>query len=144
MAQHLVYHGRLTSAGKKGKLWYYNPLITVITLKLSKSQCQCSWLYRRKPSVGHEPFTPYTSNPLFSSKPQDPLTLPNQLRWDPFDLPTESSKRDFVDGMVLIAAAGSPAMRNGLNIFIYTFNAEMTTKAFYNSDGDFLIGKGGV
>lgn len=98
-------------------------------------------MYRRKPSVGHEPFTPYTSNPQITSAPQDLLTLPNQLRWDPFDLPTESSKRDFVDGMVLIAGAGSPAMRNGLNIFIYTFNAEMTTKAFYNSDGDFLIGK---
>ena len=96
-----------------------------------------SWLYRRKPSVGHEPFKPYIGNPLISSK--EFVTVPNQLRWDPFELPDSSESRDFVDGLALIAAAGSPAMRNGLNIFIYSFNSKMAKKAFYNSDGDFLI-----
>ena len=96
-------------------------------------------MYRRKPSVGHEPFKRYTENPLISAK--DLVTVPNQLRWNPFDLPESSESRDFVDGLALIAAAGSPATRNGLNIFIYSFNSEMTSRAFYNSDGDFLIGK---
>lgn len=99
-----------------------------------------SWMYRRKPSVGHESFKPYSKNPLISSPKTEMISVPNQLRWDPFELPESSESRDFVDGLVLIASAGSPEMRNGLNIFIYLFNSGMTTKTFYNSDGDFLIG----
>ena len=89
--------------------------------------------------MGHEPFEIYNENSLISSK--NLLTLPNQLRWDPFELPESSETRDFVNGLALIAAAGSPAMRNGLNIFIYSFSGKMSEKALYNSDGDFLIGK---
>ena len=97
-------------------------------------------MYRLKPSVGHKPFKPYTKNLLTSSK--ELIHLPNQLRWDPFDLPeTKSScSCDFVDGLTLIASAGSPITKNGLNILIYTFNSSMGKRAFYNSDGDFLIG----
>lgn len=91
--------------------------------------------------MGHEPFKPYSGNPLISSKKDDLILVPNQLRWNPFDLPEATETRDFVDGLSLIATAGSPEMRDGLNIFIYSFNSQMATKAFYNSDGDFLIGK---
>lgn len=97
-----------------------------------------SWLYRLKPSVGHEDFKRYNGNSLISTK--ELVYLPNQLRWDPFELPKLDEKVDFIDGLVLVASAGSPAMRNGLNIFIYSFNHSMNQRAFYNSDGDFLIG----
>lgn len=92
-----------------------------------------------KPSVGHEDFKPYTGNSFLSAK--ELVHLPNQLRWDPFDLPEPAKKVDFVDSLVLIASAGSPAMRNGLNVLNYAFNSSMNQRAFYNSDGDFLIGK---
>lgn len=99
---------------------------------------RCSWLYRVRPSVGHEDFKAYSGNPKISAK--ELIHLPNQLRWDPFDLP-QSDSCDFVDGLALVASAGSPAMRNGLNVLIYCFNSSMDKHAFYNSDGDFLIGK---
>jgi len=67
--------------------------------------------------------------------------LPNQLRWSPFELPVKDSEIDFVDGLALVASAGSVESRCGLNILIYSFNSSMNQKAFYNSDGDFLIGK---
>ena len=121
----LVLHEPIIKGGK-------GDIVTLCT-------CYCSWLYRRKPSVGHEPFEIYNENSLISSK--NLITLPNQLRWDPFELPESSETRDFVNGLALIAAAGSPAMRNGLNIFIYSFAGKMSEKALYNSDGDFLIGK---
>lgn len=98
-----------------------------------------SWLYRLKPSVGHEEFKPYTGNSFISTK--EVVHLPNQLRWDPFELPEPTKKVDFVDGLFLIASAGSPAMRNGLNVLNYCFNSSMDQRAFYNADGDFLIGK---
>ena len=46
---------------------------------------------------------------------------------------------DFVDGLKTIAGAGDVRSRNGLQIHIYTFSKSMNNKAFYNSDGDFLI-----
>ena len=98
-----------------------------------------SWLYRQRPLVGHNPFKIYTRNPFLNSK--ELIHVPNQLRWNPFDLPSQNEPRDFVDGMVLIASSGSPVSRNGLNILIYSFNTSMENRAFYNSDGDFLIGK---
>src|SRR5690349_24931298 len=57
-----------------------------------------SWLYRIRPSVTHEPFV--------RSGTGVPLTegTPNQLRWDPFPLPTEPT--DFVDGVGTICGNG--------------------------------------
>jgi homogentisate 1,2-dioxygenase len=35
--------------------------------------------------------------------------------------------------------AGDPSIKDGLSIYMYTANTSMGKKAFYNSDGDFLI-----
>jgi homogentisate 1,2-dioxygenase len=35
--------------------------------------------------------------------------------------------------------AGDPSVKQGLSIYIYSANTSMDKKAFYNSDGDFLI-----
>jgi homogentisate 1,2-dioxygenase len=64
---------------------------------------------------------------------------PNQLRWKPFEIPSKPT--DFVEGLITICGAGSPSTKNGLAIHIYTANTPMKDKSFYNSDGDFLIGK---
>lgn len=128
MEQPLVFHVHKIYAGTQGIITFLGVYVLVY-----------SWLYRLKPSVGHEDFKPYTGNPFISAK--ELVHLPNQLRWDPFNLPEPCTKVDFVDGLVLIASAGSPAMRNGLNVLNYSFNSSMNQRAFYNSDGDFLIGK---
>lgn len=100
-----------------------------------------SWLYRIRPSVVHAPFQPMQeNNALLVSKFNECEVTPTQLRWSPFDLPKEGDSVNFVQGIKTVAGAGDPACRSGLAIHIYTANKDMDRKAFYNSDGDFLIG----
>ncbi|KAF9411609.1 hypothetical protein BGZ94_001289, partial [Podila epigama] len=63
---------------------------------------------------------------------------PNQLRWSPFDIPSEPT--DFVQGLTSIAGAGDVGVKHGMAVLIYAANKSMEDTAFYNSDGDFLIG----
>lgn len=63
------------------------------------------------------------------------------MRWKPFKLPDAQKRVDFVEGLHTICGAGDPKSRSGLAIHIYLCNISMGKKAFYNSDGDFLIGK---
>lgn len=93
-----------------------------------------TWMYRTRPSVCHRPFKSYKkllSGPF--------VHTPNQLRWSP--LSSQNEDCDFVDGLKLVAGAGSPLERSGLNVYLYAFTRPMNRSAFYNSDGDFLIGK---
>ena len=63
--------------------------------------------------------------------------IPNQLRWDPFDL---DESVDWVHSLHLVAGAGDPTMKSGIGIYIYTAGKSMSEKtAFYSGDGDFLI-----
>lgn len=96
-----------------------------------------SWLYRILPSVKHEPFVKIEHAFLTSAWDDDEPT-PNQLRWKPFDI-KDNGETDFVEGLNTVCGAGDPRMRNGVAIHVYTCNKSMENKAFYNSDGDFLI-----
>lgn len=120
-----------------------------------------SWLYRILPSVKHNPFVKL-SHEYFTNKwdcdEQEAEITPNQLRWKPFDIETNESV-DFVQvnfnsylkknlndqcnlkGIKSICGAGDPKLRHGIGIYIFTCNKSMVNRAFYNSDGDFLIGK---
>lgn len=62
------------------------------------------------------------------------------MRWNPFDLPSKGDV-DFVEGLHTICGAGDPRSRNGIAIHVYLCNSSMKDRAFYNSDGDFLIGE---
>jgi len=46
---------------------------------------------------------------------------------------------DFVQGLHTMAGAGDPATKTGLAIHLYVANTDMTKRAMYNSDGDYLI-----
>ena len=98
-----------------------------------------SWLYRILPSVKHSPFKPYAQSHgrLMSKWVEEPN--PNQMRWNPFKLVEGEKKVDFVDGLNTVCGAGDVLSRNGLAVHIYTCNTSMGNRAFYNSDGDFLI-----
>ena len=61
-----------------------------------------------------------------------------QLRWNPFDIPTE--KTDWVSGLHTVCGAGDSKSRHGIAIHVYLCNTSMKNSAIYNSDGDFLIG----
>lgn len=97
-----------------------------------------SWLYRIRPSVVHEPFEKIDSG-LIAKDFSRCEAVPNQLRWNPFDLPAATAQVDFVQGIASVCGAGSSTMRNGMGVHIYAANTDMVNKAFYNSDGDLLI-----
>jgi homogentisate 1,2-dioxygenase len=62
---------------------------------------------------------------------------PNQLRWDPFPLPKDST--DFVNGLFTIAGNGGAESLGGCGIHIYAANDSMGDRFFYNADGEMLI-----
>lgn len=51
----------------------------------------------------------------------------------------EGESRNFVEGLVSVAGAGEPSMKEGIAIYVYSANKSMENTAMYNSDGDFLI-----
>ena len=99
---------------------------------------QQSWLYRILPASSHSEFQPKEQGTYNTNPGEVPLQqIPNQLRWDPFDL---DETVDFVHGLHLVAGAGDPAMKTGLGILIFAAGKDMDThEAFYSADGDFLI-----
>lgn len=99
-----------------------------------------TWFYRIKPSAVHMPFEPY-ANKFLKNTWDEQLPNPNQMRWKPFDIPSKSRSVNFVDGLHTICGAGDPKGRHGIAIHVYLCNTSMDNMAFYNSDGDFLIGK---
>ena len=60
------------------------------------------------------------------------------MEWKPFDISSGSSV-DWVDGLRTVAGAGDTKTRHGIAVHVYTCNKAMGDRAFYNSDGDFLI-----
>lgn len=122
---------------QKSPYGLYTEQLSGSPFTMPRHQIQRSWLYRRLPSVNHQPFESYSGNPLFIANCKDSKvsSIPNQLRWNPFPL----LGGDFIDSLGLIGKSGSPSQRNGIAIYIYHCNESMTRKAFYNSDGDLLI-----
>ncbi|KAI9738645.1 MAG: hypothetical protein M1834_008150 [Cirrosporium novae-zelandiae] len=100
-----------------------------------------SWLYRILPACAHSPFEPQEAT-TFNTNPENDRShkvyqIPNQLRWDPFDL---NETVDWVHGLHLVAGAGTPVMKSGLGIIIFAAGKSMDPhSAFYSADGDFLI-----
>lgn len=63
------------------------------------------------------------------------------MRWKPFDMPAAGEKVNFVQGLHTVCGAGDARSRHGLAVHVYMCNVSMENMAFYNSDGDFLIGR---
>lgn len=98
-----------------------------------------TWFYRILPSAVHEPFQPYDGAKFMTSDWNEAHPNPNQFRWNPFELPNDSENIDFVDGLSTICGAGDPKSRHGIAVHVFACNSSMVNRAFYNSDGDFLI-----
>ena len=95
-----------------------------------------SWLYRIQPAAMHQPFAMLQSGKFHNRFDEMPAT-PNQLRWDPWPLPTAPT--DFLEGLVTLAGNGSAAAQNGIGIHVYTANRSMQGRYFYDADGELLI-----
>ena len=79
-----------------------------------------SWLYRIRPSVTHIPYSPcakeFASKWISNFEGEDGLHVnPNQIRWKPQPLPEE--KTTFIEGIVTIGGAGSPALKVRIHTF---------------------------
>lgn len=98
-----------------------------------------SWLYRVRPSVVHQPFERYDVAPFLRGKWDEQHPNPNQMRWNPFDVPLAGNKVDFVAGLHTVCGAGDTRSRHGLAVHVFLCNSSMENQAMYNSDGDFLI-----
>ena len=94
-----------------------------------------SWLYRIRPAAVHKPFKPLPEGRFHNRFDEQPAT-PNQLRWDPFPLP--SAPTDFIAGLMTVAGNGGPAGQTGVGIHIYAANRSME-RFFYDADGELLI-----
>jgi len=95
-----------------------------------------SWLYRIRPAAMHQPFAMLQSGKFHNRFDEMPAT-PNQLRWDPWPLPTAPT--DFLEGLVTLAGNGSAAAQHGIGIHVYTANRSMQGRYFYDADGELLI-----
>lgn len=97
-----------------------------------------SWLYRILPAAAHSPFEPRESSAYNADSKLAKLhQIPNQLRWDPFDI---DESVDWVHSLRLVAGAGDPTMKQGIGIFIFAAGKSMDSySAFYSADGDFLV-----
>lgn len=98
-----------------------------------------TWLYRILPAAAHAPFQ--LSDVQLASHSSDGVAklthVPNQLRWDPFDI---GDHADFVTGLQLVSGAGDPTVKSGLAIYVYGAGRSMEShQAISSSDGDFLI-----
>ncbi|RAK76847.1 putative homogentisate 1,2-dioxygenase [Aspergillus fijiensis CBS 313.89] len=101
-----------------------------------------AWLYRARPAVAHQGFTNLPDNKDTEANflPMNPRVhvSPTQLAWFPFDIPS-TEQVDFINGLKTVAGSGEPTLREGLATHVYTANANMTKKAFVNSDGEMVI-----
>ena len=95
-----------------------------------------TWTYRIRPSVTHKPFERIDNNRLVS-KFDELETTPNQLRWNPVQMP--ESETDFIDGITTFAGNGDSYSQHGIAVHIFVCNKNMTDRFFYNADGEMLV-----
>jgi homogentisate 1,2-dioxygenase len=102
-----------------------------------RSDNQRSWLYRIRPAAMHQPFAKVFHPTLQSGPFNEVAASPNQLRWNPFPIP--SAPADFIEGLITIAGNGSAESQTGVAIHVYAANRSMQDRFFYNADGELLI-----
>ncbi|KAG9229958.1 putative homogentisate 1,2-dioxygenase [Amylocarpus encephaloides] len=98
-----------------------------------------TWLYRIIPAAAHSQFVSYERQipGLTGESLEDMVQIPNQLRWDPFEI---DENVDWLHSLKLISGSGSPTTKTGLGIYIFSAGKDMDPRhAFYSADGDFLI-----
>ncbi|MGA9522115.1 MAG: homogentisate 1,2-dioxygenase [Myxococcaceae bacterium] len=96
-----------------------------------------SWLYRIRPSVAQSAYRQLPAGKVVTGPFTDAPADPNQMRWDP--LPVPSAPTDFVDGLFTLAGNGNAAGQAGCGVHLYAFTSDMTSRFFYDADGELLL-----
>jgi homogentisate 1,2-dioxygenase len=117
----------------------YAELISGTPQTTMRTENQCTWVYRRRPSVAvlrwlefgdDQPF-PELVSPLVGG----PCAAP--LMWKP--PPTPALPVNFLAGMRRLGGGGDAALRTGYNIYQFRFNARMDKCAYCSGDGSVLL-----
>lgn len=122
----------------------YAEQITGTSFTAPRANSQMTFIYMIKPSCNHKPYTTidkkvnYTKIKNNFYNDEDLQVTPTQLRWAPLSEPKDK-QLNWVESLITVCGAGDPSIKNGLAIYLYGANASMHNKAFYSSDGDFLI-----
>ncbi|KAK9431909.1 Homogentisate 1,2-dioxygenase [Lipomyces doorenjongii] len=102
-----------------------------------RSENKQTWFYRIIPAASHSNFKfEHNENYNFKSRAANFHMIPNQIRWEPFDLDNSVT---FRGGLRMVAGAGDITTKTGLGIYIYAAGKSMENEAMYSADGDFLI-----
>ncbi|MFZ0662457.1 MAG: homogentisate 1,2-dioxygenase [Acidobacteriaceae bacterium] len=128
------------NAPQESELGLYTEQFSGTAFTAPRAVNRRTWTYRIRPSVTHKPFTTYegADTSLLRSGPFNEVhTPPNQMRWDPVPLP--EMETDFIDGLTTMGGNGDAAMQAGVAIHVYTANASMRGRFFYNADGEMLL-----
>ncbi len=124
---------------QRAPLGLYNEQFSTTAFTAPRAQNRRTWMYRLRPSVVQGDFVRAdTPHPRLRSAPIDDVAAPpNQLRWNPLEMPRAST--DFIDGLVTLAANGDVRSQSGLAVHQYLINQSMHTRFFYDADGELLI-----
>ena len=115
----------------------YAELLSGNAFTAPRAENRRTWMYRMRPSAGHQPFRIIDQDTSLRTGPFDDLPpSPNRLRWGPFPIP--EAPTDFIAGLVTIAGNGSPREGNGSATHVYCANRSMD-RVFFNADGELLI-----
>lgn len=118
---------------QRHSLGLYAELLSGTAFTVPRTESLRSWLYRIKPSANHPPFKRMARQILGREIGE---INPNRLRWNPH--PPGGDAADFIDGLVTYASTAAADQAEGVSVYLYSANRSMD-RAFYNSDGEWLI-----
>tara|TARA_R110002072_G_scaffold44884_25_gene125231 strand:+ start:1794 stop:3104 length:1311 start_codon:yes stop_codon:yes gene_type:complete len=115
----------------------YAELVSGTAFTQPRAENLRTWVYRMRPSAVHGAFRQVDNGRLRTPPFDEGVLTPQQMRWDPTPLPDE--KTDLIDGMITLGGNGDANAQSGIGIHIYTANASMDGRYFYNADGEMLF-----
>ncbi|MGA2826292.1 MAG: homogentisate 1,2-dioxygenase [Streptosporangiaceae bacterium] len=113
-------HGR--NSPQQPALGLVSELISGTTFTAPRALNRRTYVFRAMPSVVHGRYQP-TEVKTFATPPFTQPPNPNQMRWDPFEIP--AGDQDFVDGMLTICGNGSPDAQSGTALHVYRATVPM-------------------
>lgn len=115
----------------------YTEKFSATAFTAPRSENRRTWFYRIRPSVMGGRYQPVEQPRLLTAPRQELRTPPEQMRWDPIEVPTGAI--DFVDGLQTVVMNGDAATQIGMAAHLYLANRSMERRYFYSADGELLI-----
>jgi homogentisate 1,2-dioxygenase len=122
---------------QRAPLGLYAELLSGTAFTAPRALNRRTWTYRIRPSATHGPFERIEHPSLRTAPIGEIAATPAQLRWSPF--PSASRPADFVDGLCTIGGNGDASTQCGMAVHWYAANRDMTTRVFYDADGELLL-----